>query len=838
MLKLLLYATAALGIGAIGLYSSHRISAARSEKEKEKQKRALFDAAIRREDFVLFRELLQRFIKTDPRDENGNTPFMLACQHGNLEVIRYYLSMHPPSSDIQKSPLFLAANDNGHTAVHVAAFSGSVETMRALLGSNSLLALAMVSISSVGSRKTPLHLAVENGLTAMVEALIKLRADVNAIDVDGVTSLMIATRLGNIALVERLLTANADINIVDVWKHSALFYACKRQDIDIVRLLLEKKKSAAASPVVKAIPRKNRPSPISRSPSSTSTSPSIPPTSPTATMIPDIVNIADRFGYTPLLLAAELGNNTLINLLIENGAESAKTTKDGQSILHLGTKSGFLEVAENILKLPNVDIHLSDARGMTALHHAAAMHRLDLLQLFQKHPSITASSFSLIDNLARTPLHYACIYERPPYEPSGVRTPPTISKDEYILEIVKSLVSWGNPTDTTDAHNETPVDIAQKHGLDSIVAFIRIHNAAKADQRTGESSGPDLIVGSLSNLRVPLDVRLGALRGNVSLAGIAAILEEGAWRVKNNFDRANPFSVVVVIGQRAASANLLKEINSLIGTEPLREETLNKTKLPSTAVHTLLLQLESLGILRRVVTLNVDAMDSSAIGVSNSAELRGSVRPPFTAPQSPHPSLGPSPLVSTPSGGINPQHLLPRCHRCREPFGDPEIYWNLVETSEFVRCKRRGCVSGYVLPGISFDDEEIEKMGPTFWNVIEEDLPACNMVLFIGTSIEPNTAVDVIANSMLPETPRLLIDTQLSGPFTSASNPVEDSSLRGGDIVRNRSIEQGGNYRDVAILFPETDGGISRGVKELARACKWGWDWDMGTESAVKLKLE
>ncbi|KAI8855326.1 ankyrin repeat-containing domain protein [Chytridium lagenaria] len=242
MLKLLLYAAAAVGIGAFGLYSSHRITQARSEKQNEKQKRALFDAAIRREDFVQFRELLQRFIRLDPRDDRGNTPFMLACQHGNLEVIRYYLSMHPPSSDIQKSPLFLAANDNGHTAVHVAALSGSMETMRALLGSNSLLALAMVSVPSIGSRQTPLHLAVDNGLFPMVEALIKLRADVNAADTNGITPLMIAVKHGRIAFVERLLTVNADTNLLDKWKHSALFYACKHQEYDIARMLLEKKR--------------------------------------------------------------------------------------------------------------------------------------------------------------------------------------------------------------------------------------------------------------------------------------------------------------------------------------------------------------------------------------------------------------------------------------------------------------------------------------------------------------------------------------------------------------------------------------------------------------------
>ncbi|KAJ3200022.1 hypothetical protein HDU67_002353 [Dinochytrium kinnereticum] len=532
MLKLLLYAAAAVGVGAIGLYSSHRITQTRSEKEKERQKRALFDSAIRREDFVQFRELLQRFIRLDPRDDHGNTPFMLACQHGNLEVIRYYLSMHPPSSDIQKSPLFLAANDNGHTAVHVAALSGSVETMRALLGSNSLLALAMVSIPSIGRRSTPLHIAVENGLFNMVEALIKLRADVNAIDIDGITPIMLAIKFGKIVLVERLLNANANINLLDSWKHSALFYACKHQEYDMAKLLLEKKKAAAA-PSPKLTPRKTRP-PLSRSPSNSSAPAA---TSPVGISV-DIVNVADRFGYTALLLVAEMGDLRMFDLLLEYGA----------------------------------------ARGVTALHEAASMHRLDLLQLFHSHHSSTPTTFSLIDNHGRTPLHAACIYNRPPYDPSGIKTPPTISKDEEILDLTRAIVEWGNPTNTLDSNSETPVDLARKHGLDSVVAFLLVHNAGKGeDQGASRSSVPGISQkASLSNLRIPLEVRIGALHGNVSVEGVAAVLEEGAWRVKNNFDRGNPFSVVVVVGPRAASSVSLKEGNALMGVEPLRQETLLK----------------------------------------------------------------------------------------------------------------------------------------------------------------------------------------------------------------------------------------------------------------------
>jgi ankyrin repeat protein len=102
-------------------------------------------------------------------------------RHGNNEVFRYLLALHPSTSDISKSPLFLATNAAGHTAVHEVVVAGRVDTLKTLLGSNTLLALAMVSTPSAVSGRTPLHYAVEYEFHDVVEALLKLHADVNSV---------------------------------------------------------------------------------------------------------------------------------------------------------------------------------------------------------------------------------------------------------------------------------------------------------------------------------------------------------------------------------------------------------------------------------------------------------------------------------------------------------------------------------------------------------------------------------------------------------------------------------------------------------------------------------
>ncbi|KAJ3089619.1 hypothetical protein HDU96_003711, partial [Phlyctochytrium bullatum] len=223
------------------------------------------------------------------------------------------------------------------------------------------------------------------------------------------------------------------------------------------------------------------------------------------------------------------------------------------------------------------------------------------------------------------------------------------------------------------------------------------------------------------------------------------------------------------------------------------------------------------------------------------------------------------------------------------------------ETEEVVRCKRKGCVSGYVLPGIALDDVEEDTVSHAlFWELLEEDVPKCHMVMFIGTPLDGDPLMELLVNSIPPHVPRLLIDTELSGPFitkspliaspTSApptngtftplqpqlSRPITPPSLSkssstgslpsitphpilirhhaedpgpasansagpfgGTGLAPHRAeIERGGNYRDVALVFSEAEGGLSRGVKELARACRWGWDWDVVADVGVKLKAE
>jgi ankyrin repeat protein len=58
------------------------------------------------------------------RNNKGNTPFMVACLNGRLEIVEYFIS---------KIPNLNWKNKNGQTALHAAIFSNQLDVIKLLL---------------------------------------------------------------------------------------------------------------------------------------------------------------------------------------------------------------------------------------------------------------------------------------------------------------------------------------------------------------------------------------------------------------------------------------------------------------------------------------------------------------------------------------------------------------------------------------------------------------------------------------------------------------------------------------------------------------------------------
>nr|6MWQ_A Chain A, DARPin, Muscle-type aldolase chimeric fusion [synthetic construct]6MWQ_B Chain B, DARPin, Muscle-type aldolase chimeric fusion [synthetic construct]6MWQ_C Chain C, DARPin, Muscle-type aldolase chimeric fusion [synthetic construct]6MWQ_D Chain D, DARPin, Muscle-type aldolase chimeric fusion [synthetic construct] len=96
------------------------------------------------------------------------------------------------------------------------------------------------------------------------------------------------------------------------------------------------------------------------------------------------VNALDRFGLTPLHLAAQRGHLEIVEVLLKCGADVNAADLWGQTPLHLAATAGHLEIVEVLLKY-GADVNALDLIGKTPLHLTAIDGHLEIVEVLLKH---------------------------------------------------------------------------------------------------------------------------------------------------------------------------------------------------------------------------------------------------------------------------------------------------------------------------------------------------------------------------------------------------------------------------------------------------------------------
>lgn len=120
--------------------------------------------------------------------------------------------------------------------------------------------------------------AIQLGHTTLVYLLLESRETLANASRHGITPLHLACFLGNYDIVRALLEYGADVEVLNPNHESLLFMASKGGDVNIVQALLD---AGAAT----------------------------------------TINIPQKYGFTPILIAAKRGNLAVVQCLLEYGAE-------------------------------------------------------------------------------------------------------------------------------------------------------------------------------------------------------------------------------------------------------------------------------------------------------------------------------------------------------------------------------------------------------------------------------------------------------------------------------------------------------------------------------------
>jgi ankyrin repeat protein len=309
----------------------------------------------------------------------GETVLMTAARTGDPETLRVLLE-HGADSAAQdhyhgETALIWAAAEDHADAVRVLIERGAEVDARSKLLEYKQRRAGQ-SILPLGHWTPLMYTARENALAAG-EALIAARADLNLVDPDGATALVIAIINANYEFAELLLRAGADPNVVDNDAGMGPLYAA----VDMHRLAVgHGRGNPTPSGLLDAVDTAR--SLLERG------------ADPNALLRKPILQRQHTFGdstlgagATPFMRAAKSGDVQLARVLLAAGADPKLTLPNGTTALMLAAGLGWrngsplapsydqgsdaeaVETLELLLEL-GLDINTANADGDTALHAA------------------------------------------------------------------------------------------------------------------------------------------------------------------------------------------------------------------------------------------------------------------------------------------------------------------------------------------------------------------------------------------------------------------------------------------------------------------------------------
>jgi ankyrin len=181
----------------------------------------------------------------------------------------------------------------------------------------------------------------------------------------------------------------------------------------------------------------------------------------------------DSTDLTPLCLAAKYGQEALVRLLVENGADIVRNT----TALHQAAFSGHEEIVRLLIK-KGADVALKDEEGLTALHSAAFKARVATVRVLLE----MRGDVAVQDNEGQTPLHLAAsnghFSERVAMLDAHQEDMLLhLESEKDRIEVIRLLYEHGADVAAVDNHGRTPLHSAVMN-KDETVALLLIEKGA------------------------------------------------------------------------------------------------------------------------------------------------------------------------------------------------------------------------------------------------------------------------------------------------------------------------------------------------------------------------
>lgn len=345
---------------------------------------ALFDP-VKHQNQPLVEALINRGVNLTVRNEDGDTALHVAARVGNVEIASLLLEA---GSDVNAegyggatpSQCVGRSSDKRMEQVLRDWEVDADEKEKSILKSRHLVEESKRGVEhKLGDKKeprngdglTPLLQAVKDGNLDTVRSLMKAGANMEAEDGGQRTALQVAARQGHIDLIEILLASGARTDVGGDWKEAALLLAAEYGKLGVVNALLavgakvHGREGTTRSPLHLAAANGH---------------------STTVQGIIDggaQIDRPDHLNETALHDAAMAGHTDIVRVLVENGA-NINERGDGGTALHMAANNGHAETIAMLLSR-GANTEVTDNKNETALHSAAAAGHTSIVQALLDH---------------------------------------------------------------------------------------------------------------------------------------------------------------------------------------------------------------------------------------------------------------------------------------------------------------------------------------------------------------------------------------------------------------------------------------------------------------------
>ncbi|XP_048243227.1 kinase D-interacting substrate of 220 kDa-like [Haliotis rufescens] len=236
-------------------------------------------------------------------DDNNRDCLMLACERGNMNMVKHVLSMktcdiNRRGGELKQTPVMMALEGRHYDVYHLLVSEGAYLTL------------------TDDNNRDCLMLACERGNINIVKHVLSMKTcDINRRGGElKQTPVMMALEEGHDDVYHLLVSEGADLTLTDDKNRDCLMLACERGNMNMVKHVLSMKTC-------------------------------------------DINRRGGELKQTPVMMALEEGHDDVYHLLVSEGADLTLTDDNNRDCLMLACERGNMNMVKHVLSMKTCDIN-------------------------------------------------------------------------------------------------------------------------------------------------------------------------------------------------------------------------------------------------------------------------------------------------------------------------------------------------------------------------------------------------------------------------------------------------------------------------------------------------